>query len=101
MMLELRQNIDWINHILKGNELDSVIIDGIEKPSISKDIADRWSAISAMVQGRSAYKTKSELPSPPPVGVVLAEVWMMMMMMVMMRVALQLPLLSLPLLARI
>lgn len=75
LVADHRQAIDWINQILKGGENDTVEMDGVLKPSITKDIADRWTAISAMVQGRAAYQTKSALPSVPPEGVVLAEVW--------------------------
>ncbi|MGI3073687.1 SGNH/GDSL hydrolase family protein [Vibrio alginolyticus] len=77
LVAEFEKNIDWLNQILKGGEGDSVNIEGNVKPSISKDIADKWSAISAMVQGRLAYETKTALiaaGSPPP-ETVLAEVW--------------------------
>ncbi len=72
---ELQKNIDWLNQILKGSEIDEVEIDGVLKPSISKDIKDRYAEIQAMVQGRAAYETKADLPSTPPEGVFLAEVW--------------------------
>ncbi len=75
LVAEFQKNIDWLNQILKGGESDSVNIDGEIKPSISKDLADKWAAISAMVKGRAAYETKSNLPSTPPSGIVLAEVW--------------------------
>ncbi|WP_172563594.1 SGNH/GDSL hydrolase family protein [Vibrio alginolyticus] len=75
MMEELRQYIDWLNQILIGGEQDTVTVGGVIKPSISKDIADKWSAIQAMVQGRQAYETKASLPAVPPENVALAEVW--------------------------
>ncbi|EJX2556585.1 TPA: hypothetical protein LMR99_001598 [Vibrio alginolyticus] len=77
LIAEFEKNIDWLNQILKGGEGDSVNIEGNVKPSISKDIADQWSAISAMVQGRLAYERQSDLLSAgaPPSGTVLAEVW--------------------------
>ncbi|HHG3545841.1 TPA: SGNH/GDSL hydrolase family protein [Vibrio parahaemolyticus] len=45
--------------------------------SIVKDIEDRWSAISAMVQGRSTFETKADLlaSGEPPADKLLAEVW--------------------------
>ncbi len=77
MMLELRQHIDWLNQILKGGETDIITVDGTVKPSISKDIADKWAAISAMVQGRASFETKADLlaSGAPPAGQLLAEVW--------------------------
>lgn len=75
MMEELRQYIDWLNQILIGGEQDTVTVGGVIKPSVSKDIADKWSAIQAMVQGRQAYETRASLPVFPPENIVLAEVW--------------------------
>lgn len=75
LVAEFQKNIDWLNQILKGGDTDNILIDGVFKPSISKDIADKWAAIQALVAGRAAYETKSQLPSPPPSGIVLAEVW--------------------------
>ncbi|HGS4526693.1 TPA: sialate O-acetylesterase [Vibrio cholerae] len=72
---DLQKNIDWLNHILKGSETDDIIVDGVIKPSISKDIKAHYSGIQAMVQGRAAYELKIQLPAKPPVGIVLAEVW--------------------------
>ncbi|MGL1204411.1 sialate O-acetylesterase [Vibrio parahaemolyticus] len=72
---EFQKNIDWLNQVLKGGKDDSVIIDGVTKPSISKDIDNQYSAIKSMVQGRQAYETKADLPSSPPNGVILCEVW--------------------------
>lgn len=43
--------------------------------SIAKDIDDRWVPLQAMIEGRAAYETKSDLPVVPPEGIVLAEVW--------------------------
>lgn len=75
LVADFEKNIDWLNQILKGGESDNVNIDGVVKPAISKDIAEKWAAISGMVQGRAAYTTKSDLPASPPPGVLLAEVW--------------------------
>lgn len=71
------QNVDWLNQILKGGDATTVIIDGVEKPSISKDIADKWLPIAAMVQGRQAYETKALLDASgePPADKPMAEVW--------------------------
>lgn len=75
MSQEMRQSIDWLNQILLGGDNDQVIMKGTVKPSISKSFAERFAAIQAMIEGRSAYETVADLPSPPPQGVVLAEVW--------------------------
>ncbi|EPZ9280852.1 hypothetical protein HBM09_004264 [Vibrio parahaemolyticus] len=74
---EWQQHIDWLNQVLKGGQSDSVLIDGVLKPSISKDIEDKWTGIRAMVNGRQAYKTKAELDAAgqPPSDKPLAEVW--------------------------
>ena len=75
LISELQKNIDWLNHVLKGGDRETVTIDGVVKPTISKDITDHWSAISGMVQGRATYQLKSELPLSPVDGKLLAEVW--------------------------
>ncbi|EPP5326253.1 hypothetical protein ACXP2N_08135 [Vibrio alginolyticus] len=73
----LKKNIDWLNEILVGGETDSVLIDGVEKPSIEKRFADRFSAFQAMVQGRRSFETKDLLlaSGEPPADKLLAEVW--------------------------
>ncbi|HHF2987315.1 TPA: SGNH/GDSL hydrolase family protein [Vibrio alginolyticus] len=73
----LKQNVDWLNLILIGNETDSVEIGGVEKPSIEKRFHDRFSAFQAMVQGRRAFETKDLLlaSGQPPAETPLAEVW--------------------------
>lgn len=75
LVAEFKKNIDWLNQIIKGGKFDTITVDGVLKPSISKDIDEQYGAIKAMVQGRTAYKTKSELPSSNPSGIILAEVW--------------------------
>lgn len=72
---QYKKNVNWLNKILKGSAGDTVVIDDVVKPSITKDIDDRFAAIMAMTQGRAAYQKKSHLPSSPPRGVLLAEVW--------------------------
>ncbi|WP_273994056.1 DUF1565 domain-containing protein [Vibrio parahaemolyticus] len=73
----LKKNVDWLNLILIGGENDSALIDGVVKPSIDKRFFDRFAAIQAMVQGRSAFETKAELDAAgaPPADKPLAEVW--------------------------
>ncbi|KGK16736.1 hypothetical protein DC58_02100 [Vibrio navarrensis] len=75
LVAEHKKRIDWLNQLLIGGENETVSINGVVKPTISKDMADKWGAISAMVQGRQAYETKASLPATPPPGIVLAEVW--------------------------
>lgn len=76
LIAEFQKNIDWINQILKGGEADSVVIDGLLKPSISKDIHDKWFELRSLVQGRLTFKTKAELDAHGhPSNGELAEVW--------------------------
>lgn len=57
----LRQAIDQLNEILLGDEQDTVTIDGIVKPSISKAIADSFDELSAMAYGATGYATLADL----------------------------------------
>ncbi|MGR5165206.1 hypothetical protein ACPV4X_25280 [Vibrio owensii] len=76
LVAEFQKNIDWLNQIMKGGESDSINIDGVIKPAISKDIFDQFDRLSIMVRERKAYKTYSELSaSGAPSEPVLAEVW--------------------------
>lgn len=76
LVAEFQQNINWLNQVLKGGENDSVVIDGVVKPSITKDIEDKWAALSALAQGRLTYKTKAEMETAgAPSNNQLAEVW--------------------------
>ncbi|UPR55277.1 hypothetical protein ITG09_24185 (plasmid) [Vibrio cyclitrophicus] len=76
LVAEFQKNIDWLNQVLKGGEADSILIDGVLKPSISKDIADKWGAITAMVKGREAFATKAHMDADlNHAENTLAEVW--------------------------
>ncbi|HIF9260461.1 TPA: sialate O-acetylesterase [Photobacterium damselae] len=76
MSQELRQQLDWLNQILKGGDRDTVTINGVVKPTISKDIADKWAEIKIMVSGRQAYSTKSAMDADlGHAENTLAEVW--------------------------
>ncbi|WP_417507690.1 SGNH/GDSL hydrolase family protein [Marinomonas gallaica] len=44
-----QKNVDWLNQILKGDESDSINVDGDIKPSISKAIEEQKLAINAMI----------------------------------------------------
>lgn len=72
-----KKNVDWLNLVLIGGEADSALIDGVEKPSIDKRFADRFTELQAMVQGRSTFETKAALVASgaPPAEQLLAEVW--------------------------
>ncbi|QKS98246.1 hypothetical protein HUO05_23910 (plasmid) [Vibrio alginolyticus] len=73
---EFKKQLDWLNQILKGNELDTVVIDGVTKPSIAKDIEDHYAKIQALVNGRLTFKTKADLfSSGAPENGEVAEVW--------------------------
>ncbi|EPX4129391.1 sialate O-acetylesterase [Vibrio alginolyticus] len=76
LVSKLKQELDWLNQILIGGEADSVVINGIIKPSISKDIADKWEAISTLANGRDIYETRAQMDaSGAPSEGKLAEVW--------------------------
>lgn len=69
---------DALDVILTGDESDSVEINGVQKPSISKAIHDNFEEIQAAMNGRLAYQTVAlmDLAGAPPAGVTLAEVWL-------------------------
>lgn len=76
LVAEFQKNIDWLNQILKGSANDSVVIGGVVKPSITKDIEDKWAALSALAQGRLTFNTKYDMDaSGSPSADQLAEVW--------------------------
>ena len=76
LVADFQKNIDWLNQVLKGGELDSVLIDGVLKPSISKDINDKWFELRSLVQGRLTFQTKAELIAHgQPTNDELGEVW--------------------------
>lgn len=76
LMEWFRANIDWLNQIIKGGDLDTITVDGVVKPSISKEFADRFTELQNYIQGRQAYQTKAAMEAAaPPEGVYLAEVW--------------------------
>ncbi|MCL1126704.1 hypothetical protein, partial [Shewanella surugensis] len=76
LMTDFQKNIQALNDILMGDEFDSVSIDGVLKPSISKDVKDKMDSFNALVQGRRPFATLSELnASGVPSAEGLAEVW--------------------------
>ena len=100
LVREFQNNIHWLNQVLLGDNDKTVVIDGVKKPSVSKDlqdkfnvldalikeiwneldsdIQDKWAAISAIVHGgRIVFETKDALlaSGQPPADVLLAEVW--------------------------
>lgn len=65
-----------LEQILVGGDDQTVLVDGVEKDSISKAIKGYFSSIQALVQGRSSFETKSALvDSGAPTSAGLAEVW--------------------------
>lgn len=57
----LREIIDQLNEILLGGEDDTVTIDGVTKPSITKAIQDHFEEIEAIANGSMGYATLAEL----------------------------------------
>ncbi|AYO22428.1 hypothetical protein D0856_20940 [Vibrio owensii] len=67
LVAEFQKNIDWLNQILIGTASETITIDGEVKPTISKDIADKWLDLSlAQRQGLVAFATYAELTSYTP-----------------------------------
>lgn len=76
LVAEFQKQIDFLNKILIGDDNDSVSIDGVLKPSITKELSDRFKELQNYVHGRLAYETKAKLDIvTPPQDVFLAEVW--------------------------
>lgn len=73
----LKQNIDWLNLIMLGDNTQSVTIEGVERPTISKEFSDRFFAFNVLIQGRQAFETLASLVAAgaPPADKRLAEVW--------------------------
>ncbi|HHC7311916.1 TPA: sialate O-acetylesterase [Vibrio campbellii] len=71
-----QKNVDWLNAILIGDESTAALIDGVEKPSISKSIFDQFESIKTMVNGRVSFASKAQMESDlnHPENT-LAEVW--------------------------
>lgn len=75
LLTAFEEAVEALKVKLSQDESSSIYYNGELIQSIAKDIVDRWAVIAALVQGRAAYSTKADLPSSPPDGVVLAEVW--------------------------
>ncbi|PUZ89733.1 hypothetical protein DC364_23270, partial [Vibrio vulnificus] len=77
LVAEFQKNIDLLNQVLKGTLNDSILVDGVVKPSISKAINDAFIAINAQISGRQAFQTHADLiaSGTPPADKLLAEVW--------------------------
>ncbi|POC58499.1 hypothetical protein CRN37_09540 [Vibrio vulnificus] len=77
LVAEFQKNIDWLNQILKGTLTESVVIDGVVKPTISKSVNDAFTAINAQISGRQAFQTYADMVASgtPPSDKLLAEVW--------------------------
>ncbi|MBE3671001.1 hypothetical protein BOO25_18910 [Vibrio navarrensis] len=67
LVAELQKNIDWLNQVLKGDAGDTVNIDGVVKPTITKDITDKWQDLAiATRNGLVAFATYADLTSYTP-----------------------------------
>ena len=76
LVASLQASIDSLDKILAGGDSETVLVDGVNKDTISKAIKDKFSAIQAMVQGSVTYETKAlmDAAGAPPANV-LAKVW--------------------------
>ena len=76
LVSDFKQNIDWLNSVLLDDENSSIVVNGTEKPSISKAIKKQFSELQSMVSGRLAFETKADLEnSINHSDNTLAEVW--------------------------
>ena len=46
LVADFKKNIDWLNEVLLGDENTSVTIDGVTKPTISKDILTKFNKVN-------------------------------------------------------
>lgn len=76
LVASLQSSIDALDKILAGGETETVLVDGVNKNTISKAIKDKFSSLQAMIQGSLAYETKALMVAAgaPPAGE-LAKVW--------------------------
>lgn len=76
LVAQFQLQIDTLDSLLSGSEDETVIINGVEKSTLSKAVKDNFTAIKTMVNGRLPFKTKDEMiASGEPSESVLAEVW--------------------------
>jgi len=76
LVASLQTSIDALDKVLAGGDTELVLIDGVNKDTISKAIKDNFSALKAMMQGRLAFSTVALMDADTGQGAdTLAEVW--------------------------
>jgi|GEM_PF-4005913 hypothetical protein len=76
LVTELETLLEQLSAILSGDENQVVLVNGNNKDSISKAIADRFVSLQSMISGRLTFETISALNSSgEPANGELAEVW--------------------------
>lgn len=76
LISKLQDQIDAFDKLLSGNDLETVLIGGIQKSTLSKAIKENLSALELLIQGRKPYRTKALMVAAgAPTPDALAEVW--------------------------
>jgi hypothetical protein len=76
LVASLQSSIDDLDQVLSGDENETVLINGVNKDTISKAIKDNFSALQSLAQGRLTYETKALMDAAgAPALSELAEVW--------------------------
>jgi hypothetical protein len=76
LVAQLQASIDALDKILAGGDTETVLVDGVNKSTISKAIKDNFSALQAMVQGSLAFTTKALMDADTGQAVdTIAQVW--------------------------
>lgn len=76
LVSQLQSDVNALDEILAGGSSQTVTVNGVQKDTISKAIADRFAAIQAAVNGRQTYATKADMDADTTqANNTLAEVW--------------------------
>ena len=76
LVASLQASFDDLDSIISGGDTETVSVNGVSKDTISKAIKDKFSALSAMMQGRLPFGTKALMDAnTSQERDTLAEVW--------------------------
>jgi hypothetical protein len=76
LVASLQSSIDDLDQVLSGDENETVLINGVNKDTISKAIQAKFTATQAMVNGRLAFETKALMNADTgQTSNTIAEVW--------------------------
>lgn len=65
LVADFEQNVDDLNQVLSGDESSTVTIGGVQKPTISKALQDKWNSIE---YGIVVFATHAELDAYTPLA---------------------------------